>query len=205
MELQNARILQWFRDSHPDKFDSYLDHIHPHNIENCADIVESLEHVQIPRNAEGKFKVEIVKPGFAYPLVSMLNEKYGDEITEIVVYQQDRFKALAIWRGMEFFGDENVRIINYDYFDWKENRRAHVVINQHCEEMQDILLMRDYYEFPERTLLVLQSRDKGKNSVKSVQELSYKNQINELHGSWKRIASGTANKYIQYNAIGKWI
>ena len=65
--------------------------------------------------------------------------------------------------------------------------------------------MREYYEFPERTLLALQSKDRGSNPSKSCQDLCYKNQISELFGSWKRINSGTPEKHIQYTVMGKWL
>lgn len=205
MNVAYAKFIEWIRDNHEDKVIDFLDSLIPSNLANAREVVDAMSEVTIPRNAEGKFKVEIVGVEYGYPLIEYLQETYGDDITEIVIYQEDRFKALAIWRYIEYFDHLNVRIVNDSYLNYKENRRSHVVINMMCQDMTDILIMREYYEFPERTLLVLQSRDKGKNPAKSCQDLAYKNQISELYGAWKRLYSGTPNKCIQYTMLGKWL
>ena len=84
-----------------------------------------------------------------------------------------------------------------------------MVINTSCEHMWDMSMMKECYESPERTLLVLQSNNKTNepdhvNCVTSCQELIEKNELKEVFGDWKRINDGTPDKYIRYMVMGKW-
>ena len=99
-----------------------------------------------------------------------------------------------------------------DYFNYKEKRRAHLIINTSCEHMPDMKDMREYYFDPERTLLVLQSNNKTDeddhiNCVESEVELAEKNGIGFLNGGFRTMKSKEGkelNFWNRYMAMGKW-
>jgi hypothetical protein len=210
-------MLKWFNRNYPDKMDRFIESISPNQIEGKNWLVEELDNVQIPRDEEGKFKIEIVGGWFGFPLIDLLYNKYGDQIRAIDFFDVDPFaaKVFGVYLSTWWVDIQDVKIFSNsmgDYFNYKEKRRAHLIINTSCEHMPDMLSMKEYYFDPERTLLCLQSNNKTDeddhiNCVKDEQELAEKNGIQLLNGGWRTMKSKegkTYNFWNRYMAMGKW-
>ena len=99
-------------------------------------------------------------------------------------------------------------IIEGDFFDYKEERRAHLVINTSCEHMPNMEKAKPYLIFPERTLLALQSNDMTDleehiNCVKNTKELTAQAGIHELYAELKWMPS-SEKTYTRFMVMGKW-
>lgn len=157
--------------------------------------------------------IEIVGAWYGYPLVQMLMDKYGDQIKRIDLFDTDETATVAAWKYTRIFKHNNVRIFNQNYFEYTDTRRTHLIINTSCEHMPDMVWVKDYYEEPERTLLVLQSNDKRDepdhtNCVDSCQELADQADIKELWGGHLPLNGALTNKeskfYNRFMVMGKW-
>jgi len=209
MQIEYSRIVKWFRYNHPNKMDRLWDSLSPNQIIGKQWLVNSLQNVQIPRDENGQFRVEIVGGWYGYPLIDLLMSEYPGQIKEIDIFELDEFATKVIYRYSQIFGHTNVRIFHQDYFTYQETRRTHMVINTSCEHMWDMSHNKECYESPDRTLLVLQSNNKRDeiehiNCVDSCQELLEKNELSEMHGDWKRMNQGTPDKFIRFMVMGKW-
>ena len=210
-------MLKWFNRNYPKQMDRFIESISYNQRIGKTWLIEELDKLEIPRDDEGKFKIELVGGWFGFPLVDMLIEKYGDDIRGIDYFDPDPFAAqvfsvyLSLWKedfqAIKIFTNEMG-----DYFNYKEKRRAHLIINTSCEHMPDMKDMREYYFDPERTLLVLQSNNKTDeddhiNCVDSEIELAEKNGIGFLNGGFRTMKSREGkelNFWNRYMAMGKW-
>lgn len=212
MQVEYAKMMKWLRHNHPDKFDRWMDSLHPNQIK-CKEwlVYDGLNKVQIPRNGQCKFNVEIIGGWFGYPLIQFLVDEWSWlQINRIDIFEIDSWACKMIWKYGELFGwNDRIRIFNQDYFTYKEKRRTHLVINTSCEHMWDMITMKEYYEEPERTLLALQSNDKTNepdhiNCVETGQELVAQAGVKELHGDKMRFNEGTPDQYTRFMILGKW-
>jgi len=210
-------MLKWFDRNYPLEMHRFIESISPNQIEGKNWLVEELDKVQIPRDDEGRFKIEIVGGWFGFPLIDLLYNKYGDEIRAIDFFDMDPFasKVFGVYLSTWWVDIQDVKIFTNemgDYFNYKEKRRAHLIINTSCEHMPDMKSMRDYYFDPDRTLLVLQSNNKTDeddhiNCVDSEIELAEKNGIGFLNGGFRTMKSKEGKKlnyWNRYMAMGKW-
>lgn len=209
MDIRYAEIIKWFRYNHPEKLNRLFDSLSPNQIICKQWLVESLNKVQIPEDSDNKFRIEIVGGWYGFPLIQLLMEKFNNKIKEIDIFEIDDFACKVVWKYCELFNYNNVRIFNEDYFMYKECRRTHLIINTSCEHMWDMSDNKEYYEFPDRTLLALQSNNKTDeqdhiNCVSSCQELLENNELSEIYGDWKRMNQGTPDKFIRFMVMGKW-
>ena len=209
--------LKWFNRNYPLEMHRFIESISPNQIEGKNWLIEELDKVQIPRDEEGRFKIEIVGGWFGFPLIDLLYNKYGDEIRAIDFFDMDPFasKVFGVYLSTWWVDIQDVKIFTNemgDYFNYKEKRRAHLIINTSCEHMPDMKDMREYYFDPERTLLVLQSNNKTDeddhiNCVESEVELAEKNGIGFLNGGFRTMKSKEGkelNFWNRYMAMGKW-
>lgn len=222
-----SAVIKWFQENHPSKMNRLWESISHNQIENKKWLVDSLDNVTIPRDENGRFKIEIIGGWFGFPLVDLLYEKYGDQIKAIDFYEPDKFCWTVFkrysevyfddWRGDGYgsmdVGDMHIQMYNMNYFYATVQRRVHLVINTSCEHMPDMDQMKQYYELPERTLLALQSNDKTDepdhiNCVTSTQELAEKAGVKLLNGGWMTMTSldaeGKKEYYNRYQVLGKW-
>lgn len=209
MDIRYAEIIKWFRYNHPEQINRLFDSLSPNQITCKNWLVESLDNAEIPRDENNKFRIEIIGGWYGFPLIQLLMEKYGDQIREIDIFDIDEFACKVIWKYCELFKYDNIRIFNEDYFMYNEKRRTHLIINTSCEHMWDMIDSKDHYEFPDRTLLALQSNNKTNepehiNCVSSCQELLKNNELSEIYGDWKRMNQGTPDKFIRFMVLGKW-
>jgi hypothetical protein len=209
MKIEYAEMMKWVRHNHPDQMDRWMDSLHPNQIICKQWLVESLSKVQIPQGNDDKFRIEIVGGWYGYPLIDLLYKHHGTYIREIDIFDVDKKACQFINKYKQIFEHWKVRVFNQDWFTYTEKRRTHMIINTSCEHMWDMSMMKDYFESPDRTLLVLQSNNKTDepdhvNCVNSCQELLEKNELKEIHGDWKRMNENTPNKYIRFMVMGKW-
>jgi hypothetical protein len=180
-------------------------------------LVDSLDQVVIPcqDNPDGskEFKIEIIGGWFGFPLIELLVKKYGSSIRGIDFFEVDPFCCKVLGKYINSFGRDNlpeIRIFKKDYFEYKETRRTHLIINTSCEHMDNMNLMKEYYIKPERTLLVLQSNDKIDepdhiNCVNSTEELGEQSNIKILWGNSKTIVSGSTPDMVGWRGAAKGI
>ncbi|MBI33469.1 MAG: hypothetical protein CMD98_06355 [Gammaproteobacteria bacterium] len=227
------RMLKWFNNNHPDEMHRFIASI-SENQYHCKEwLVDSLDRVghMIPRDENHQFKVEIIGGWFGFPLLEMLILRWGSSIKEIDFYEIDPFacKVLTVYLKMWDVDFRNIRIFNEDYFKSHESntdglqsdspvlyekqfRRAHLIINTSCEHMEDMKVMKKAYEFPERTMLVLQSNDKDDeddhiNCVVDMDELAEQAGIRQLYGDTKVLKSKDKDVLTWWNrfmVMGKW-
>lgn len=206
MQHEYAKMMHWIRHNHPDQIERWMDSLHPNQLECKEWLVNELDNVHIPRDAQGKFRIEIIGGWYGFPLIQLLVDKYKWlQIRQIDIFELDPWACKVIWKYAEIFGwNEKIRIFNQDYFTYTEKRRTHLVINTSCEHMWNMDTNKEYYEEPERTLLALQSNDffdlpEHINCVKTGQELAAQADVKELHGGKKRF-----DEYTRYMILGKW-
>lgn len=212
MQVEYAEMMKWLRHNHPNHMNRWMDSLHPNQI-RCKEwlVLDGLSKVQIPRNGQGKFNVEIIGGWFGYPLIQLLVDDWSWlQINRIDIFDIDPWACRMVWKYGDIFGWNNhIRIFNQDYFTYKEKRRTHLIINTSCEHMWNMDTMKEYYEEPERTLLALQSNDKTNepdhiNCVKTGQELAAQAGVKELYGGKMRFNEGTPDQYTRYMILGKW-
>jgi len=209
MDIRYAEMIKWVRHNHKDKLNRLIDSLAPNQIKGKTWLVKNLDKVQIPRDKDGKFRVEIIGGWFGFPLIQFLVEKYGDDIREIDLFEIDEFATKAAWKYSEIFGYNNIRIFHKDYFLYEEKRRTHMIINTSCEHMWNMDTMKEYYESPERTLLVLQSNNKRDepdhiNCVDHPKELVAQADMHQLYGGAKELPCGENEYFTRFMAMGKW-
>jgi hypothetical protein len=204
-------MFKWFHDNHPEQLHRWVESVSPNQVVCKRWLVDSLDNVQIPRNEDGKFNIEIVGGWYGFPLVNFLTEKFGEEINKITIFEADHSCASVIRRYTQVFGYEPINIINGDYFEYTDKRRSHMIINTSCEHMPTMNTGKKYLLSPERTLLVLQSNDMTEldehiNCVENGQELAAQAEIKELFGDYKKFSKGKGkeNSYNRFMVMGKW-
>ena len=203
-------MFKWFYDNHPNHLHRWIESVSPNQVSCKRWLVDSLDNVQIPRNEDGKFNIEIVGGWYGFPLIDFLITKYGKEINRITIFEADPSCAAVIRRYAQVFKYEDIvhNIITGDYFNYKDKRRSHMIINTSCEHMPKMNNSK-YLISPERTLLVLQSNDMVEleehiNCVESTQELAAQAEIKELFGDHRRYTRGNGNFYQRFMVMGKW-
>jgi hypothetical protein len=208
MDIRYSKMIKWVRDNHPTQLERLLDSLSPNQIICKKWLIESLDDVVIPLDNNGQFRVEIIGGWFGYPLIQMLKEKYPN-IREIDIFEIDQFACRAINHYNKLFEYDNVRIFHQDYFIYQETRRTHMIINTSCEHMWDMSTNKEFYESPERTLLVLQSNNKRDepdhiNCIDHPKELVAQADMDQVWGGMKVMKSGEKEFYNRYMAMGKW-
>ena len=220
------KMLKWFNNNYPQHMHRYIESISPNQLNGKRWLIDSLDKVHIPRDDENKFKIEIIGGWFGFPLVDMLINKYGDEIREINYFDPDPFAARTFMVYLSMWNKDmrNIKIFHSkrgDYFEYKKKRRAHLIINTSCEHMSNINLMKEYYFYPERTLLALQSNDKTDeddhiNCVNDIHQLGEQADVRIVFGDWKTMKTETViyhpdgpdekklNYWNRYMVFGKW-
>ena len=124
--------------------------------------------------------------------------------------QPIKIELIGSWFGfpqyMNHF-DYDFKIAQYEnYFDRKELRRRHIIINTASEHMNDIVEMKSYYKnYPEMPLIILQSNnyfdiDDHVNCVNHEDELADKNDLFTLYYKGKT----SLPLYDRYMVIGRW-
>ena len=128
------------------------------------------------------------------------------KIKQIDLYDLDDNCHKVVAQYINHF-DPDFRIVQFNnFFDRKDVRRRHLVINTSSEHMSDIVEMKNFYkDYPESPIIALQSNnfkvlDEHINCVQSPSELIDKNNLVQIH------YKGTHKLplYDRYMVIGRW-
>ena len=212
MQIEYANMLKWFYNNHLDKIDRFVESVSHNQQKSKEQLLLGLKekNIVVPSNEDGGMTIEIVGGWFGWPLIGMLQKYFGSSILKINFFEIDPFAVKVLHRYIKEFNPYfTINIFEQDWFSYKENRRAHILINTSCEHMRDFADMKKYFINPERTLLMLTSNDKKNepdhiNCKTSSGMLAMDNNVRMLHGDWCRFNVGTPEKYIRYFVIGKW-
>ena len=95
---------------------------------------------------------------FAFPLIEMLSKLY--KIDQIDLYDIDENCHKVVAQYLNHF-DYDFKVVQFgNYFERKDLRRRHIVINTSSEHMPNVVECQRYYKnYPESPLLVLQSNN----------------------------------------------
>jgi len=148
--------------------------------------------------------IDIVGSWFGFPLIEMISKIF--KIKQIDLYDIDENCHRVAAQYIGHF-EMNFRIVQFgDFFDRKDLKRRHVIINTSSEHMPDIVSMKKYYkDYPTTPLLVIQSNnyhdvDDHINCVNDENELIIKNEIKEVYFKGKL----SLPLYDRYMVIGRW-
>ena len=215
-------MLKWFNRNYPKQMDRFIESISYNQRIGKTWLIEELDKLEIPRDDDGKFKIEIVGGWFGFPLVDLLIEKYGDDIRGIDYFDPDPFASQVFSVYLSLWNQDLKMVRTFsngsgcegDYFKYKEKRRAHLIINTSCEHMPDMKQSKKYYFDSDRTLLVLQSNNKTDeedhiNCVNSCEELGEQAECRILGGGHKSMKTreqhGSAwTYYNRFMVLGRW-
>lgn len=207
MQLEYAQLLKWFQHNHPDQIWRFVESVSPNQQKSKEHLLFGLleKDVVIPKNKDGMVKIEIVGGWFGWPLIGMLDKFFNDTIYQIDFFEIDPFACKVLRKYIELMKPRfEIKIFEQDWFEYKETRRSHVIINTSCEHMPDLVSQRQYFIDPERTLLMLTSNDKTDepdhiNCKETADDLANDNELKLLHGDqvWM-------DDYYRHIVIGKW-
>ena len=148
--------------------------------------------------------IDIIGSWFGFPLIEMLANAFDIKQIDLYDIDEDCHKVTAQY--INHF-DCDFKIVQFkDFFERKEMRRRHLIINTSSEHMSDIVLMKEYYkDYPVKPILAIQSNnyfdvEDHINCVKEVDELIEKNQIKNVLYKGKR----SLPLYDRFMVIGKW-
>lgn len=150
----------------------------------------------------GKAHIEIIGSWFAFPLLEIIKDLYP--VKQVDLYDKDENCHRVTAQYINHF-DPDFKIVQYgDYFERKDKRRRHLVINTACEHMQDIGHMRHVYKGT--PTMVLQSNNYTEqedhiNCVNNVNELIYKNKLAHVNYSGYK----SFENYDRFMVIGAWL
>ena len=195
-------VEQWVKNNLPDYHESFLDSVSQGQYESKLWLHNELKKINL--NQFGPLHIDIVGSWFGYPLIESLSNIF--DIKQIDLYDIDENCHKVVAQYINHF-DPDFRIVQFDnFFDRKDVRRRHLIINTSSEHMPDIAEMKNFYkDYPERPLIVLQSNnfetlDEHVNCVQSPLELIDKNQLTQIHYKGKH----SLPLYDRYMVIGRW-
>lgn len=207
MDIRYSEMLKWFQHNHPDQIWRYVESVSPNQLKSKFAIFKAIEEKQIvfPRDEDGKINVEIIGGWFGWPLIGMLIDLLGDDLNRIDFFELDPFACKVLHKYIDVMKPiVDIRIFEMNWFNYKETRRSHVIINTSCEHMPDLISQKQYFISPERTLLILTSNDKTNepdhvNCKKTEQQLCEDNGCRMLAGDCLKMPG-----YKRFISIGKW-
>ena len=207
MQIEYAKMLKWFQHNHPNEIWRYVESVSPNQQKSKEELIYGLveKNIVIPKNKDGQIKIEIVGGWFGWPLIGKLKNFFGDQIYQIDFFEKDPFCCKVLQKYIELMNPKfEIKIFEMDWFEYKEQRRSHILINTSCEHMSDMVSQKQYFIEPQRTLLMLTSNDKEDepdhiNCKQSAVELAKDNDVNLLHGErlWME-------DYRRFIVVGKW-
>lgn len=185
MDIRYSRVLKWINTHEKPYLDRWIESVSPNQIESKSWLCDNLRNCKIPKNDNGKVNIEIVGGWFGFPLIENLNNSM-DFINKINLYDLDPIACRIARKYKEVFNFKfDIIIHERDYFDQKDMRRAHIVINTSSEHMPSIEPLKEYLISPSNSLMILQSNNMVDepdhvNCVESVDELVKKSGIKNV-------------------------
>ena len=193
-------VNQWVNNNLPSYSNSFEDSVSQGQYESKLWLKEELEKIIfIP-----ELCIDIIGSWFGFPFIEMLADI--SDIKQIDLYDIDENCHKVTAQYINHF-DYDFRIVQFkDFFERKDERRRHLIINTSSEHMPDIVSMKNYYkDYPMKPILVIQSNNYFEvedhiNCVKNVNELIEKNQIKNVLYKGKR----SLPLYDRFMIIGTW-
>ena len=193
-------VKQWVNNNLPSYSNSFEDSVSQGQYESKLWLNEKLEKfISMP-----ELHIDIIGSWFGFPLIEMLANAFDIKQIDLYDIDEDCHKVTAQY--INHF-DCDFKIVQFkDFFERKEMRRRHLIINTSSEHMSDIVLMKEYYkDYPVKPILAIQSNnyfdvEDHINCVKEVDELIEKNQIKNVLYKGKR----SLPLYDRFMVIGKW-
>ena len=185
MDIRYSRVLKWINTHEKPYLDRWIESVSPNQIESKLWLCENLRNCRIPKNDHGKVNIEIVGGWFGFPLIQNLNT-YMDFINKINLYDLDPIACRIARKYREMFDFKfDITVHELDYFEQKDMRRAHIVINTSSEHMPSIEPLKEYLISPNNSLMILQSNNMVDepdhvNCVENVDELVKKSGIKNV-------------------------
>jgi hypothetical protein len=191
---------QWVNNNLPSYSKSFEDSVSQGQYESKLWLSQELEKIQY----FDELHIDIIGSWFGYPLIELLSKNFNIKQLDLYDLDENCHKIVAQYKN---HFDEKFKIAQFgDFFERKEVRRRHLIINTSSEHMADIALMKDCYkDYPTKPILVIQSNNYFEledhiNCVKDVNELIEKNQIKDVLYRGKR----SLPLYDRFMVIGKW-
>ena len=193
-------VNQWVNNNLPSYSNSFEDSVSQGQYESKLWLNEKLEKfISMP-----ELHIDIIGSWFGFPLIEMLANAFDIKQIDLYDIDEDCHKVTAQY--INHF-DCDFKIVQFkDFFERKEMRRRHLIINTSSEHMSDIVLMKEYYkDYPVKPILAIQSNnyfdvEDHINCVKEVDELIEKNQIKNVLYKGKH----SLPLYDRFMVIGKW-
>ena len=193
-------VRQWVYNNAPDYISSFDDSVSIGQYESKRWMINELSKINLKEFEP--LHIDVIGSWFGFPLIEMLHNLFP--IKQIDLYDKDENCHRVAAQYINHF-DYDFRIVQYgDYFERKEIRRRHMVINTACEHMNDLKEMKKYYKGT--PTMILQSnnftqQEDHVNCCNNVEELIYKNGLAYIN------YSGTKHLdlYDRYMVIGGWL
>ena len=212
-------MAHWFYHNHPDQIHRLAESLSKNQLRSKENLFLGAWEAGIkPKTYDyenDQISIEIIGGWFGYPLLQWVEDYFGTEnIKEVKFFEIDPFCMKVLNKYQELYNPRyEIKKYEMSWFDFKEQRRAHVIINTSCEHMPDMVSQKQYITDPERTTLFLTSNDKDDepdhiNCVNSLQELADKNDVKMLWGDSIKcevpLSQYTFEKYYRHQVIGRW-
>jgi hypothetical protein len=195
------KVKNFVLNNYPNYFDKLEDSLSDGQFESKTWLIEKLN---ISYDFLYPVHVEIIGGWFGFPLIEMLD--YVIDIESLDFYELDEINKKILVQYTNYFNlNFKVKVFD-DYFERKELRRRHLIVNTSSEHMEDVVRMKPYYkDYPEPPILVLQSNNyydlvEHVNCVNSAEELIEKNSIKKVFYS----GSKKMDNYTRFMVIGQW-
>ena len=194
-------VNQWINNNLPSYSNSFDDSVSQAQYDSKLWLVQKLKNIKLHVK---EVHIDIIGSWFGFPLIEMLSKILN--IKQIDLYDKDENCHKVVAQYINHF-DPDFRLVQFnDFFERKDLRRRHIVINTSSEHMQDIVKMKEYYkDYPTTPLLVLQSNNYTSihdhiNCVSDENELVEKNQIKTVYYKGKQ----SLPLYDRFMVIGRW-
>mgnify|MGYP001161219914 FL=1 len=195
-------VSQWVNNNLPSYFQSFEDSVSQGQFESKIWLMKELSKISMKEFEP--LKIDIIGSWFAFPLIEMLSKLY--KIDQIDLYDIDENCHKVVAQYLNHF-DYDFKVVQFgDYFERKDLRRRHIVINTSSEHMPNVVECQRYYKnYPENPLLVLQSNnyfqlDEHTNCVNDENELIKNNSIERVYYKGKN----PLPLYDRFMVIGRW-
>lgn len=195
-------VEQWVTNNLSDYISSFVDSVSQGQFESKSWLFKELRKIKMKQYEP--IHIDIIGAWFGFPLIEMLSNIF--KIKQIDIFDIDENCHKVVAQYINHF-DPDFRIVQFgDFFERKDLRRRHIVINTSSEHMQDTVRMKEYYkDYPTTPLLVLQSNNYTSihdhiNCVNSEDELIEKNQIKTVYYKGKQ----SLPLYDRFMVIGRW-
>ena len=197
-------VQKWIQNNMPKYNDSFLDSVSQGQYDSKKWLKDELIKVKKYLKRYEPLHIDIIGSWFGFPLIEFVSEIFKIKQIDLYDSNEDCHKIMAQY--IKHY-DYDFKIVQFgNFFDRKELRRRHLIINTSSEHMSDIILMKEYYkDYPEKPIIVIQSNNYYEiqdhvNCVSSENQLIDKNHLKEIYFSGKQ----SLPLYDRYMVLGRW-